>query len=309
MGTGLVIKTTGSWHNVQDGLSIINCKVKGTYRKEGFKTTNPVAVGDRVDYESQDGATGWITKIHPRKNYIIRKASKLSKEAQVLAANIDQALLVITLTYPETPLEFIDRFLVTAEAYHITAKLVFNKTDLYNENVNEILNTTISVYSKIGYECFKVSALSGKNLDLLKSCMQNKISLIAGNSGVGKTSLINCIQPGLNLKVNEVSSYHKTGKHTTTFSEMFKLSLGSYIIDSPGIKGFGVIDFEKTEIGLFFPEIFKTSTDCQYYNCTHTHEPNCAVKNAVESGEIAMSRYRSYVNIISDDNEKYRNAD
>ncbi len=309
MAKGLIVKTTGSWHTVKDGEKIINCKIKGNYRQKGLKTTNPVAVGDIVDYISKDeNDIGWITTIYERENYVIRKATKLSKEAHLLAANIDQALLIVTLILPETPLEFIDRFLVTAEAYHINTKLIFNKTDLYNNEILEYLNQITHIYSSIGYNCIKTSAVTEQNINKIKKILKDKISLIAGNSGVGKTALINCINPGLNLKVDEISKYHKTGKHTTTFSEMFELDFGGYVIDSPGIKGFGIIDFKNQEKALFFPEIFKTSENCQYYNCSHTHEPKCAVKLAVEQGTIAKSRYRSYINILDDENKKYRSG-
>ncbi|MBN2611830.1 MAG: ribosome small subunit-dependent GTPase A [Bacteroidales bacterium] len=307
METGLVIKTTGSLHTVKKNSVKVNCKIKGNYRIKGIKTTNPVTVGDIVDfYQENEGETGWITRIHERKNYIIRRSINLSKEAHLIAANIDQAFLIISLTMPETPLEFIDRFLITAEAYHIVSTLIFNKIDLYDKVKLEYLNHLKSIYTAIGYECIETSAVTGENIDKLKQTMQNKITLVAGNSGVGKSTLINCIDPKLNLKVDGISEYHKTGKHTTTFSEMFELEYGGYIIDTPGIKGFGIIDFEKQEIGLFFPEIFKMSEKCQFYNCTHTHEPNCAVRKAVEEGKIAASRYRSYTNILFDNNNKYR---
>jgi ribosome biogenesis GTPase / thiamine phosphate phosphatase len=303
---GLVVKSTGSWHTVKHNELIIQCKIKGNYRVKDVKTTNPVAVGDIVDYITEDKKTGWITKIHPRKNYVIRKASKLSKEAHMLAANVDQAFLIVSLKLPATPPEFIDRFLVTAEAYHIKTIIVFNKVDLYDDNMLQKLNETVRMYSKIGYECLVTSVKTGENMETLKSKMKGKINVIAGNSGVGKSSIINSIDPKLDLKVAEVSTYHKSGKHSTTFSEMFELEDGGYIIDTPGIKGFGIIDFEKSEIGLFFPEIFRISLGCQYYNCSHTHEPNCKVKEAAESGEISYSRYRSYLNIFFDENEKYR---
>ncbi|MFO7656584.1 MAG: ribosome small subunit-dependent GTPase A [Bacteroidales bacterium] len=307
METGLIIKTTGSLHTVKSGRSTFNCKIKGNYRIKGIKTTNPVTVGDMVDfYQENPGETGWITHIHERKNYIIRRSINLSKEAHLLAANIDQAFLITSLTMPETPLEFIDRFLITAEAYHIITKLIFNKIDLYDKVKLEYLNQLETMYSRIGYECIETSAYTGVNIERLKQAMQNKTTLVAGNSGVGKSTLINCIDPKLNLKIDAISEYHKTGKHTTTFSEMFELEQGGYIIDTPGIKGFGIIDFEQQEVGHFFPEIFKMSEKCQFYNCTHTHEPNCAVRKAVEEQKIASSRYRSYTNILFDNNNKYR---
>lgn len=305
--TGMIIKTTGNLHTVRSSSGIINCKIKGNYRLMDLKTTNPVAVGDIVDfYSDNEGNIGLITKIHERKNYIIRRSINLSKEAHLIAANIDQAFLIASLSMPETPLEFIDRFLISAEAYHIVTKLIFNKLDIYNEVKLEYLNNIKRIYADAGYECIETSAIDGTNIDSLMQLMKDKINLFAGNSGVGKSTLINCIDPNLKLKVDIISDYHRTGKHTTTFSEMFELDFGGYIIDSPGIKGFGIIDFNKQEVGLFFPEIFKASKDCQFYNCTHTHEPNCAVKNAVEEGSIARSRYRSYVNILHDGNSKYR---
>ena len=307
MYKGLVIKTTGSWHRVKSDNEIINCRIKGNYRLKGIKTTNPVAVGDMVDfYREKNTDVGVITKIHARKNYIIRRSTKLSKEAHLLAANIDQAFLVVTLARPETSLEFIDRFLVTAEAYNINTILIFNKLDIYNKVKVEELKAITKIYTDIGYPCIQTSAMDGTNINSLIVKMKGKINLMAGNSGVGKSALINCIDPGLDLKVDEISDHYETGKHTTTYSEMFLLKFGGYVIDTPGIKGFGIIDFERYEVGLFFTEIFKTSRKCQFYNCTHVHEPNCAVKLAVEKGEIALSRYRSYVSIFQDQNEKYR---
>jgi ribosome biogenesis GTPase len=304
---GLVIKTTGSWHSVKYDSKVINCKIKGNYRLKGIKTTNPVAVGDIVDFNiERNGEIGLITRIHERKNYIIRRSINLSKEAHLLAANIDQAFLVITIYKPETSLEFIDRFLVTAEAYHIVTILVINKIDIYDKVKLEYMKQVKHIYSSIGYECIETSALNQMNIHILKDKMKDKINLLAGNSGVGKSAIINCIDPELNLKITDISNFHETGKHTTTFSEMFALEFGGYIIDTPGIKGFGIIDFEKQETGLFFPEIFKISAGCQFYNCSHTHEPKCAVKHAVETGLISASRYRSYVNIFYDQNEKYR---
>ncbi len=307
MREGLVIKTTGSWHSIKYGSKVVNCKIKGNYRLKGIKTTNPVAVGDIVEFDLEgDHEIGLITGIRERKNYIIRRSINLSREAHLLAANVDQAFLVVTLSRPETPLEFIDRFLVTAEAYHIVTILVFNKIDIYNKVKLEELKKIMKIYSSIGYECIETSATKQININLLKEKMKDKINVMAGNSGVGKSALINCINPGLNLKVDDISDYHETGKHTTTFSEMFDLCFGGYIIDTPGIKGFGIIDFEKQETALFFPEIFKVSADCQFYNCSHTHEPNCAVKKGVETGHISASRYRNYVSIFNDQNDKYR---
>lgn len=307
MEKGLVIKSTGSWYTVKNGPDIIKCKIKGKFRIKGITTTNPVTVGDIVNYKIiSKNNVGIITDIQDRKNYIIRKASKLSREAHLLASNIDQAFLMFTLNFPETLLEFVDRFLVTAEAYHIPTILIINKIDLYDNQTLEKLKSVKEIYLNAGYKCYEASVTKNINIDILKGLMKDKINVIAGNSGVGKSALINVINKNLNLKVEEISSYHKKGKHTTTFSEMFELEDGGYIIDTPGIKGFGLIDFEENEISLFFPEIFKTSKECQYYNCSHTHEPNCAVKKAVEKGTISMSRYKSYVNILNKDESKYR---
>ena len=307
MEKGLVIKSTGSWYTVKNGPDIIKCKIKGKFRIKGITTTNPVTVGDIVNYKIiSKNNVGIITDIHDRKNYIIRKASNLSREAHLIASNIDQTFLMFTFNFPETLLEFVDRFLVTAEAYHIPTILIINKIDLYDKQTLEKLKSVKEIYLNAGYQCYETSVTKNINIDIIKGLMKDKINVIAGNSGVGKSALINAIIKNLNLKVEEISSYHKTGKHTTTFSEMFELEDGGYIIDTPGIKGFGLIDFEENEISLFFPEIFKTSKECQYYNCSHTHEPNCAVKKGVEKGTISMSRYRSYVNILNIDESKYR---
>jgi ribosome biogenesis GTPase len=304
---GLVIKSTGSWYTVKNGPDIIKCKIKGKFRIKDITTTNPVTVGDIVNYKIiGKNNVGIITNIRERKNYIIRRASNLSREAHLIASNVDQAFLMFTLNYPETQLEFVDRFLVTSEAYHIPTVLIINKIDLYDTSTLEKMKSTKEIYLKAGYQCYETSVIKNINVDLIKDLMKNKISVICGNSGVGKSALINSIDKNLNLKVEEISSHHKKGKHTTTFSEMFELEHGGYIIDTPGIKGFGLIDFKENEISLFFPEIFKTSKDCQYYNCSHTHEPKCAVKEAVENGEISRSRYKSYVNILNKDENKYR---
>jgi len=304
---GIVIKSTGSWYTVKDGNKQIDCKIKGSFRQKDIRSTNPVVVGDHVTYIQGEGEkAGLISEIADRKNYIVRKASKLSKQTHIIAANIDQALLMITVAYPRTTLEFIDRFLVTAEAYHIPVILVFNKTDLYNSLETEEMNAITAMYEKIGYRCLHVAALNRKNIKAVITAMTDKISVVAGNSGVGKSTLINSIKPGLQLKTENISDYHQSGKHTTAHTEMYELSFGGYIIDTPGIKGFGVIDFKKEEVGYFFPEIFKKSKDCQFYNCTHVHEPGCAVKKAVDEGNIFPSRYNSYLNILFDKNEKYR---
>lgn len=308
MKHGLVIKNTGSWYIVKTGEGEeIKCKIKGNFRLKGIRTTNPVAVGDRVTIETNQEGTAFITRIEPRENYIIRKSSNLSKESHILAANIDQALLIITVSNPVTNTIFIDRFLATAEAYSIPVKIVINKTDCYNEDDKEYMDALILLYETIGYECFKVSALTGEGIDEIKALLKGKISLVSGNSGVGKSTLINTILPGLNLKTGNVSASHHKGMHTTTFSEMFPLPNGGYIIDTPGVKGFGTIDFAPEEVAHFFPEIFKISHDCRFNNCTHRHEPGCAVLAAVEQHLISESRYASYLSIIDDSTEgKYR---
>lgn len=307
MEKGLVLKSTGSHYRVRlnDG-RVVECVPRGKLRLNEIKTTNPITVGDWVSVELNPKGLGLITAIQERKNYIIRKATNLSREAHIIAANIDQALLVVTITQPETQLAFIDRYLVTAEAYRIPTVIVFNKIDLVDSAIQPLLNSYISIYETIGYECLQVSAKTGKNLDLLKQKLQGKVSLLSGNSGVGKSTLINHIEPGLNLKTAEISNAHLKGRHTTTFSEIFELSFGGFIIDTPGIKSFGLVDIEKDELYHFFPEIFKLSDKCKYYNCTHIHEPGCAVIEAVDVGEIAPSRYLSYLSIYDDENEKYR---
>jgi ribosome biogenesis GTPase len=303
---GVVVKTTGSWHYVKSYNDLIQCKLKGNFRIREIKNTNPVAVGDYVNYERSGNNTGIITKIYNRKNYIIRKATKLSHEAHILAANVDQVFLMITLDFPETPLEFVDRFLISCEAYHIKCILLINKIDLYNEEKLNWLNTVKKMYGFAGYQVIEISVKQNKNTKNLPELFNNKLSLLAGNSGVGKSSLINLFCPGLNLKTNDVSSHHLTGKHTTAFPEMFELPSGGFIIDSPGIRGFGVVDLDKNEIGLYFTDIFRLSRHCQFYNCTHQHEPNCAVIEAFNKGILHGSRYRSYINIITDNNKKYR---
>lgn len=303
---GLVLKSTGSWYNVQSSSgNIVPCKIKGSLRLAGSKGTNPVAIGDWVEFE-QTGPTGQIMAIYERKNYIIRKSSNLSRQYHILAANIDQAMLLVTLTMPQTPPEFIDRFLATAEAYSIHTHLVFNKTDLYDEDIARELDHWITVYSEIGYPCHPLSVLRQEGLDDIKQLLRGKVTFISGNSGVGKTSLINLIEPTLNLKVAGISDYHLKGKHTTTFYEMFNLSMGGYIIDSPGIKGFGMVDMKKEEIFHFYREIFKTADGCQFNNCLHLNEPGCAVKKAVKDGRIAPSRYRSYLSMLLENEGKYR---
>lgn len=312
---GLVIKSTGSWYTVEDtDGNHFDCKIKGKFRIKGIKNTNPVTVGDRVEFkitpvsaDEKNAKVGLITSIHERKNYIIRRSINLSKQAHIIAANIDQAVLVITLNYPVTTTTFIDRFLASAEAYRIPVLMVFNKTDRYNQEQLQQLSELITLYESIGYHCLRTSAKNGEGIEELKNALKNKTNVINGHSGVGKSTLINFIQPGLNLKTKEISDSHKTGKHTTTYSELYKLNFGGYIIDTPGIKAFGMLEMEAWEISHYFVEIFRISENCQYNNCSHTHEPGCAVKNAVEKGEIAASRFSSYLGLLESD-EKYRPA-
>jgi ribosome biogenesis GTPase / thiamine phosphate phosphatase len=306
-GEGVVIKSTGSWFTVKkaDGKNL-QCKIKGKFRIKGLKTTNPVAVGDQVDYILfDDGKSGLITHIHERRNLIIRKSIKLTKQIHIIAANIDHALLIITVKEPVTRTEFIDRFLVSAESFRVRVVIIINKTDIYNKHDLEEAKNLISTYTAIGYNCIETSALTGHNTDKLKAILKSKTTLLAGNSGVGKSTLINTISPGLNLKTANISTY-KTGKHLTTFAEMFPLSFGGSIIDTPGLKAFGINHLTKDELYHFFPEIFKASARCKYYNCLHVHEPQCAVKEALEQGLISKSRYRSYLNMLEGDEDKYR---
>lgn len=299
---GIVLKSTGSWYQVlADDGAIIECRIKGLFRIKGIKTTNPVAVGDKVIFEMENDGRGVINKIEDRKNYIIRKSINLSKQAHILAANVDQAMIIATLAFPRTSPGFIDRFLLTAEAYHIPAIIVFNKIDLFeNDPVNmEILNNFIGIYEKIGYTCFKVSATEKKDIDVVKKLTKDKITLIAGHSGVGKSTLVNAMDPALDLKTGEISDAHSKGKHTTTFAEMHKLSYGGFVVDTPGIKELGLVDMEKEEITDYFPEMFKVKGNCKFNNCLHVNEPKCAVIAAVENGDIAVSRYNSYLGIIN----------
>lgn len=305
---GLVIKNTGSWYVVHTEEGDINCKVKGNFRIKGIRTTNPVAVGDRVDITVNPDGNAFITAIEPRDNYIIRKAINLSKESHIIAANIDQAFLVVTLAHPVTSTTFIDRFLATAEAYRVKTILLINKTDLLTEEEDkEYLEAVTYLYRSIGYEVMHVSGLTGEGIDKLRERISDKISLFSGNSGVGKSTIINDLLPGLRLRTAAISDIHDTGMHTTTFSGMFPVPGGGWIIDTPGIKGFGTIDFERGEIAHFFPDIFEISHDCRYNNCTHTHEPGCAVLKALDEHRIAQSRYNSYLSILDDLNpDKYR---
>ncbi|MCD8044146.1 MAG: ribosome small subunit-dependent GTPase A [Tannerellaceae bacterium] len=307
---GLVIKNTGSWYTVRtDDGQDIESKIKGNFRLRGIKSTNPVAVGDRVDIEINKEGTAFITEIEERKNYIIRRASNLSKQSHILAANIDQAMLIVTVNYPVTTTVFIDRFLTTAEAYRIPVKLVFNKIDRFEGAEKEILYEMIDLYTSISYPCSTICARTGEGMDNFRKELANKITLLSGHSGVGKSTIINLLVPGINLRTGAISEYHKTGTHTTTFSEMIPLPEGGYLIDTPGIKGFGIIEMEGAEISHYFPEIFKHIQACRFNNCTHIHEPGCAVLQAVEEGSIPLSRYKSYLNILKDkDNNKYRES-
>jgi ribosome biogenesis GTPase len=305
---GLVIKNTGSWYTVHtdDGRDV-ECKIRGNFRLKDIKTTNPIAVGDRVDIiENQEGVA-FINEIEDRKNYIIRRASNLSKFSHIIAANLDQAMLIVTINYPITTTVFIDRFLATAEAYQVPVKLIFNKIDRYHGEDKDLLDALIHLYTIIGYPCLKICAKTGEGLDELKAELKNKITLFSGHSGVGKSTLINKLVPGVDLRTGDISEYHNKGMHTTTFSEMIQLPQGGYLIDTPGIKGFGTIEMQDTEISHYFPEIFKVSEECRFNNCTHRHEPGCAVLKAVANHEISQSRYKSYLSILEDRTEsKYR---
>lgn len=308
MEKGLVLKSTGSRYRILYGAGkTIECSIKGKLRIKEFRTTNPIAVGDSILFEIDSKTnSGIITEVLDRRNYILRKSSNLSRHSQILAANIDQVFLMITIILPETPVEFIDRFLISAEAYRVQAKLIINKTDLYGEDEIAKMEYLESVYSKIGYECFRLTLKDNTNLDILKDVMRGKTSLISGNSGVGKTTLLNAFNPLLHLKTAEISDYHKQGKHITTFPEMHLMPFDAFVIDTPGIRGFGVVDMKKNEIYHFFREIFQVSKKCRFNNCLHLDEPGCAVRKAVEDGEIAFSRYKSYLNIMEGDNGKYR---
>lgn len=298
---GIVIKSTGSWYSVLSEDRTIECRIKGVFRIKDIKTTNPIAVGDIVDFEMEADGRGVIHAIAERRNYIIRKSINLSKQSHILAANVDQALLVATLAYPRTSAGFIDRFLLTAEAYHIPAVLVFNKLDLFlsDEKLMAELNEFIAVYEKIGYVCHKVSATEMTDIELLRGITKGKTTLIAGHSGVGKSTLVNAMDDNLDLKVGEISEAHSKGKHTTTFAEMHPLVYGGFIIDTPGIKELGLVDMEKEEIGSYFREMQALKSECKFNNCIHLNEPKCAVIAAVEKGEVALSRYTSYVGILN----------
>lgn len=305
MEKGLVIKSTGSWYTVKlEAGEVVECRIRGKFRMEGIRTTNPLAVGDVVAVE--EGSDGFIiTGIEKRRNYIIRKSTNLSRESHIIASNVDLALLIITVNHPVTSTVFIDRFLATAEAYNIPGVLVFNKTDLYDSEDVAMLYGLTAIYQKAGYLCYAVSAKTGENIDKIKELLRDKITVLSGLSGVGKSSLINRIEPGLDLKTAAISDAHDSGKHTTTFAEMFPLQEGGYIIDTPGLRSFGIIDMKKEELSHFFPEIFSKSSECRFYNCTHTHEPGCAVIAAVEQDEISESRYMSYLSMM-EESGKYR---
>ena len=307
---GLIIKNTGSWYTVKtDDGRIVESKVKGNFRLKGIRSTSPVAVGDYVDIIMNPEGTALISAIDDRKNYIIRKASNLSKQSQIIAANLDQALLIITIKQPETSTTFIDRFLAGAEAYRVPVVLVFNKTDLLNDDERRYQQQMIELYETIGYSCIEISAETGMGIDQLQTLLKQKVTLVSGNSGVGKSTLINAIIPHAEQRTAEISNAHGTGMHTTTFSEMIELAEGGYLIDTPGIKGFGTFDIEREELTSYFKEIFEFSKDCKFNNCTHTHEPGCAVIQAVENHYISVSRYQSYLNMLEDkDDSKYRAA-
>ena len=308
---GLVIKNTGSWYTVlTDDGQLLDCKVKGNFRIKGIRSTNPVAVGDRVTVNDES----WIVDIDDRRNYIIRKSINLSKQSHIIAANVDQAFLVVTVNYPQTSTTFIDRFLASAEAYRVPVVLIFNKTDLLSDDECRYQQMLITLYETIGYACRPVSAAKGEGIDELRPLLDGKITLLSGNSGVGKSTLINQLVPGANLRTSEISDAHNTGQHTTTFSEMIPLTANlsshtSYLIDTPGIKGFGTFDMEREELTSYFREIFHFSKDCRFSNCTHTHEPGCAVLKALDDHYIAQSRYQSYLSMLDDkDDAKYREA-
>lgn len=320
MQKGLVIKNTGFWYTVlTDDGRVVESKIKGNFRLKGIRSTNPVAVGDRVTIEPNTEGTAFITQIDDRRNYIVRKSQNLSKQSHILAANVDQAMLIVTVNYPETSLTFIDRFLASAEAYRVPVILVFNKTDKLTPGELHLQKMMVTLYTQIGYDCLEISAKQGDGVEQLRDKLEGKITVLSGNSGVGKSTLINRLLPGLNLRTQEISDAHNQGTHTTTFSEMYNLhgdaaavkddGSRSWVIDTPGIRGFGTFDMEPEEICGYFREIFEFSHDCRFGNCTHTHEPGCAVLKALENHYIAATRYQSYLSMLNDKEEgKYRAA-
>lgn len=308
---GVVVKSTGSWISVESEEGMFyNCKLKGTFRTKDIKSTNPVAVGDNVKFLIlDDNQTGLINEILPRNNYLIRKATKLSKVSHIIAANLDQVFIIVTLAFPRTSTGFIDRFLVTSEAFHIPASIVFNKIDLYNKKLMAQMDEFVKIYSEAGYNCYSVSALRGDNLDQLKTSLRGRRTLFSGHSGVGKSALINAVEPNLDLKTKALSGYHKVGMHTTTFAEMLRLTDGGYIIDTPGIKEFGLSDFNRKEIAERFPEIRRYLNQCRFNNCSHVHEPGCVVQIALTEGKISKSRFKNYLSILNDDYWKETEGD
>lgn len=308
MQKGIVVKTTGTFYSVRTELGdTIPCRIRGKIRLENSKSTSPAVVGDVVSIEKDKRSDDYfISFIHERKNHIVRKSINLSKQTHVIAANIDQAVLIVTLALPKTSLQFIDRYLVTCEAYRIPAVLVFNKVDLYDKEIKKELKEYQEIYSKAGYRCLTVSAVKKEGMKEFEALIKDKISLLSGHSGVGKSTLINAVEPGLKLKVQEISEYHLKGKHTTTFSEMLPLTNGGFIIDTPGIKGFGLVNINRNELFHFFPEMFQLTAQCQYYNCTHVHEPGCKIREAMEAGDISYSRYINYLSMLESSEEKHR---
>ena len=308
--TGTVYKSTGSWYFVKSESGLFyRCRIKGKFRLKGIKSTNPIAVGDEVEFDIEtkgDEEVGVIKLIHERKNYIVRKSVNLSKQTQIIASNIDLAFLLITINNPPTLSTFIDRFLVTAQAYSIEVILVFNKIDTYNLEQQSEISYLKDIYEPIGYTCVEVSAKENTNIEVIKNLMKQKTSMFSGHSGVGKTTLLNAIEPGLNLKTKQISDQHQQGQHTTTFAEMFDLIFDAKIIDTPGIKGFGVVAIEKEELGDYFTEFFALKSGCKFHNCIHVNEPQCAVKDALEDEKISWSRYKSYLQILEGEEENYR---
>jgi ribosome biogenesis GTPase / thiamine phosphate phosphatase len=308
---GLVIKSTGSLFTVKtvEG-DILLCKLKGRFKIKGISSTSPVVVGDKVGFDlSVNSETGLISKVYPRKNYIVRKSKKLSKMSHVIASNIDNCLIIATLINPKTSLGFLDRVLFTAEAYHINPIIIYNKTDIYDDELQKDLKNVFEIYTNAGYKCLGISALKGDNIGMLKDIMKDKVNMFIGHSGVGKSAIINTLEPGLNLKTGEISVVHETGMHTTTFAEMHTLTMGGFIIDTPGVKEFSLIDFDKAEVAGYFPDMYKVIHNCRFKNCRHISEPGCAVKEAVEKGMIANSRYNSYISIMTSDETEIKYED